>query len=110
MTVEYSSQHTDEDGDRSADVGAELIESNRRARADLRTQLAEAEKTLGEIEHSVEERMLSVADMLPDTQDVRRRAHRLSAAADSHLARAARKRSEIGDAPTGSGGEEGPTQ
>lgn len=96
MTVEYSSQHTDdEDGDPSAVLGAELIEANRRARADLRKHLADAERTLGEIQHAAEDRMLSVADLLPDTEDVRRRAHQLSANADTHLARAARRRSEL---------------
>jgi hypothetical protein len=92
--VEYCSQQGDDEPKPSAAVGAELLEANRRARAELREHLAGAEQTLGELEHAAEQRMLSVADLLPDTDDVRRRAHQLSAEADVHLARAARRRSE----------------
>jgi len=50
--------------------------------------LAAAHRRVGQAEHAVERRMKEHADKVPDPEEMRRRAHELSAHGDRHLEKA----------------------
>jgi hypothetical protein len=52
------------------------------------------EKTLADVEKATEERMHSVAELLPDSEEVHERADRLSQRAEEHRRRVEHRRAD----------------